>query len=359
MKRARALADEERGEEALGVLDDVVARFRWELDVPLRECVAAALLAKSAILGRLNRLPEEIAIYDEIVAAFGPTTEASLTQCVATALGRKRLALDRLRGQPGGGATGGRLVMAPPAKDWEHVEAATALVINATNLGNEGRNEEAIAIYEEVIARFGATNRPDLLERVIIAKLDMAISFRELKRHADAITVYDDLIARFKSAPELGLRAVAATALVHKGIELSDLEREQEAIDAFDDAIVRFGTESEPAFARKSRRRSSRRQSHSAASVAERKSWRSTTALIRHFGSDDWPPVLEAVAAAFVGKGEALANLSRRKEALAAFDEVIARFSAAPEPPLQEAVSDARLQRDRRKRAWDKAQRLN
>ena len=49
---------------------------------------------------------------------------------------------------------------------------------------------------------------------------------------------------------------------------------------------------------------------------------------------------------AFVNKGVALSALGRSEEAIAAFDDVVARFGAATEAPLYELVAHAKFARD-------------
>ncbi|MGZ9110646.1 MAG: hypothetical protein ACXW3X_06055 [Rhodoplanes sp.] len=49
---------------------------------------------------------------------------------------------------------------------------------------------------------------------------------------------------------------------------------------------------------------------------------------------------------ALVNKGVTLGTLSRSEEAIGVYDDVVARFGGATEPPLKEVVERARKLRD-------------
>jgi hypothetical protein len=52
---------------------------------------------------------------------------------------------------------------------------------------------------------------------------------RELNRPAEAIAVYDDLVTRFGEASEPAVRAQVVRALFNKGVRLGQLDRPAEA----------------------------------------------------------------------------------------------------------------------------------
>ena len=71
------------------------------------------------------------------------------------------------------------------------------------------------------------------------------LALGQLDRREDAIAVYGDLVARFGSAGELALRV--ARALFFKGLSLCILGRSEEEIAVYDDVIARFGADDNPA----------------------------------------------------------------------------------------------------------------
>ena len=68
----------------------------------------------------------------------------------------------------------------------------------------------------------------------------------QLGRSEEAIRVFDEVVARFGQASEPDIRLAAATALVRKGVRLGQLGRVDEAIRSYDEVVARFGQESEP-----------------------------------------------------------------------------------------------------------------
>ena len=165
-------------------------------------------------------------------------------------------------------------------------------------LGALGRSEEAIAVYDDLLARFGTATELPLREQVARALVNKGVTLGALGRSEEAIAVYDDLLARFGTATELPLREQVARALVNKGVRLGALDRSEDAIAVYDDLLARFGTATEL-------------------------------------------PLREQVARALVNKGVRLGALDRSAEAIAVYDDLLARFGTATELPLREQVAKA------------------
>jgi len=182
---------------------------------------------------------------------------------------------------------------------------AQALLNKGRTLGELRRREEAIAVYDDLIARFGNATELALREHVVLALLDKGNTLGELRRREEAIAVYDDLLARVGNATELALRERVALALLDKGNTLRGLRRREEAIAVYDDLIARFGNATELA-------------------------------------------LREHVVLALLNKGNTLGELRRREEAIAVYDNLIARFGNATEL-LRQWVANAKSARDRLK----------
>ena len=75
----------------------------------------------------------------------------------------------------------------------------------------------------------------------------------QLGRREEAIAVYDDVVGRFGTATELPLLEEVARALVNKGVTLGQLGCNEEEIAVYDDVVGRFGTATEFAAARRGR----------------------------------------------------------------------------------------------------------
>jgi tetratricopeptide (TPR) repeat protein len=87
---------------------------------------------------------------------------------------------------------------------------ATALLNKGIALGTFGRSAEAIAVYDELLARFGTATQ--LREQLAKALVNKGNTLRKLNRNAEAIVAYDEVLARFGTATEQPLRKVIAMA---------------------------------------------------------------------------------------------------------------------------------------------------
>jgi tetratricopeptide (TPR) repeat protein len=179
---------------------------------------------------------------------------------------------------------------------------AFALFQRAYALGELSRQHEAIAIYDELIRRFGDSNAPALLERVVMALFNKGVDLGALERHDDAIATYDELIRRFGDSDTPALQEKVAMALLNKGVRFGTLERHDDAIATYDE-------------------------------------------LIRRFGDSDAPALLERVAMALFNKVVDLGALDRHDDAIATYDEVVRRFGDSEVTALQEMVAMALFNR--------------
>ncbi|HEY3719116.1 MAG TPA: tetratricopeptide repeat protein, partial [Roseiarcus sp.] len=102
---------------------------------------------------------------------------------------------------------------------------AKALVYKGVTLGALGRSDDAIAVYDDVLACFGAATELPLREQVANALVNKGVRLGALGRSDDAIAVYDDVLARFGAATELPLRELVASAETRK----RDLQKSRSA----------------------------------------------------------------------------------------------------------------------------------
>jgi tetratricopeptide (TPR) repeat protein len=113
-------------------------------------------------------------------------------------------------------------------------------VNKALLLSRLGRQEEAIAVHNNVVERFGAATELGLRELVATTLLDKGLVLSGLGRNEEAIAVCDNIAERFGAATEPELRKQVAMALVGKAYLFQQLERHEEAIALCDNVIERF-----------------------------------------------------------------------------------------------------------------------
>ena len=218
---------------------------------------------------------------------------------------------------------------------------AMALFNAGFTLGMLDRSEEEIAVYDDLVERFGAAGEPALRERVARALVNKGFRLGTLDRSEEAIAVYDDLVERFGAAGEPALREEVAQALVNKGVTLGTLDRSEEAIAVYDDLVERFGAAGEPALreqvamalVNKGVRLGTLDRSEEAIAVCDD--------LVERFGAAGEPALREEVALALFNKGVTLGMLDRSEEEIAVYDDLVERFGAAGEPALRERVARA------------------
>jgi tetratricopeptide (TPR) repeat protein len=113
----------------------------------------------------------------------------------------------------------------------DQAQAAMAMVNKAVAIGQMGDSAAAIALYDEVIARFGDAPEPGLREQVARALVNKAYTLGQMGDRAVEIALYDEVIARFGDAPEPGRREQVARALFNKALTLRDAGQIAAAID--------------------------------------------------------------------------------------------------------------------------------
>ena len=184
---AVALWNQNRTEDALAALEELVDRFGESEAPALLQVVAIALVAKGATLGELNRPEEALSARDEVVSRFGESEAPALLQVVALALVAKGVTLGGL--------------------DWP---------------------EEELSAYDEVVSRFGESETPALLERVAKALVNKGVTLGGLDRPEEALDAWDEVVSRFEGSKSSTLRGWSEIALLGK----ADLELKSQRYEA-------------------------------------------------------------------------------------------------------------------------------
>jgi tetratricopeptide (TPR) repeat protein len=216
---------------------------------------------------------------------------------------------------------------------------AKTLVNKGFTLGALNRSEEAAAVYDEVVRRFGDATEPALREQVAKALFRQGLSLGALNRREEEIGVYDEMVRRFGDATEPSVRGLVAEALVNKGSTLGALNRCAEAVGVSDEVERRFGDATGSsvrgavvsALFNKAWSLGELHRREDAVGVYDE--------LVRRFGSE--PSVREYVAKAMFNKGLWLSDLDRNEEEIGVYDELVRRFGDATEPVLRELAAMA------------------
>ena len=197
--RAATLDDQNRAEDALVLLDELLLRFGQSTNPTLLGLVAFAFVNKGALFAQLNRPQDALATFDEMLRLFGQNENPETLGCVAQALFNKGLALRKLH-----------------------------------------RPQDALATWDEVVRRFAESENATVVEVVAKALFNKGDVLVDMDRLEDALTVWDEAFRRFGESQNPDVLGWVAQALVVKGAILEKMERIREALTAFGEAVHRL-----------------------------------------------------------------------------------------------------------------------
>jgi tetratricopeptide (TPR) repeat protein len=220
-------------------------------------------------------------------------------------------------------------------------QVVKALVNKSARLAWIGQTDEAIAVCDDLVARFGSSEEMAIAEKVSSALYNKSVTMRKTGRSDEAIIICDDLVARFGNRKETPIAEKVAMALFHKGITLGRMGRFDDEIAVYDDIVVRFGNRKETpiaekvadALANKVFRLRQIGRSDEEISVYDD--------LVDRFGRREEISIAEKVASALFNKGNSLGKMGRSHEEIAVYDDLVARFGSREETSIAEKVASA------------------
>lgn len=220
-------------------------------------------------------------------------------------------------------------------------KAGRFLVNKGVVLVKEGRNEDAMAVFDDVVSRLGYREEIVLLEWVAKALVNKSVVLGKEDRNKDAITVCDNVVFRFGNHQEDVLIEPVARALIYKGALLGKEGRNHEETAVYDDLVFRFGDRKEgvllewvaKALLNKGALLEKAGRNKDAMAVYDD--------VVFRFGKHEEDVLLEQVAKALVNKGIVLVKKGRDKDAITIYDDVVFRFGDRDEDVLIEQVAKA------------------
>src|ERR1019366_3710344 len=179
-----------------------------------------ALNNKGHALGRLGRIEDAKVVLDDLVARFDarPSRHGALPESRDPVPARARARCAGRRRRPGGALRGS--ATEPDIRK----AVAAGLDCRGCTLRDLGRQEEAVAVFDELLGRFGDATELGVRNRVASALCNKASLLGRLGRR-------DELVARAGDATEPRIRKLAATLLFDHGVRLlTPGSREQVAL---------------------------------------------------------------------------------------------------------------------------------
>jgi tetratricopeptide (TPR) repeat protein len=188
----------------------------------------------------------------------------------------------------------GRYGERPEASIAEQV--AKALICKGVTLEEVGRAEDAVAACEEIVQRYGERPEAALAVLVIEALIGKGGLLGKVGPPEKEIAVYDEVVRRYGERPEADVVEWVASALNNKGITLAEAGHADEAVVVFDEVVRRYGD-------------------HAAANE-----------VVRRHGERPEASIAEQVANALNNKGITLAKVGQFEDAVAACEQVVRRY---------------------------------
>ncbi len=225
-------------------------------------------------------------------------------------------------------------------------QIAMALGGKAQLLLELGRTDEAIAVYDTVVKRFGDRQEIALLEQVAVALFNKGVALGQQNKPDEAIAAYDEVVKRVGNRQEIALLEPVAKALFNRGTALGQQNKPGEAIAAYDDVVKRFGDRQELALLEQVANALVNKGMTLAQQGKPGEAIAAYDDVVKRFGNRQELALLEPVAKALVNKGRALAQQGKPDEAIALFDTVVKRIGNRPEPKFIEIVEKAKQFRD-------------
>jgi hypothetical protein len=341
-----------------------------EVDVVVHCC--RALLLKAHILQREDRPDQDdkaeqaLGIYDTVIALYGQRSEAPIRLQLARAFwGRVVLAdtpekectvcdemIEALEDQA-----------ADPQRD---VLLARAWLVKGRAQRRLGLEQEALITLDGLLARFDASADPAVALQAARARMSQAFALDKLGRGAEEQATYlqlADRVAALRLAqkdaggdvPE-DLRAEGAAALRLLADELASRGRGGPA--AVDtpaplqraDVVMRLLSEYGADPAQEVRRQAVLALYDWAVVLRESEDFEGALSaynlLLQHFADDRGEAVRRTVASALLNKGYLLLKLmDRPEEALAVYDDIMARYKEATSADLRDTLAKAAASR--------------
>ena len=196
-----------------------------------------------------------------------------------------------------------------------------------------GDSEAAIATFDEVIERFGASEAPEIQVLMAVTLFCKGVTRGDLGDFEAAIATFDELIERFGASEAPEIQLLMAVTLFCKGVARGELGEPEAAIAAFDEVIKRLGArvgaseapEIQVLMVRALLHKGVTQLGEPEAAIA---AFDEVIKRLGALGASEAPEIQVLVARAFCYKGFARVGLGDSEAAIAAFDEALKRLGA-------------------------------
>lgn len=410
-----AIASYRQGEaeRALELLDQAIAQCLPQPDAetpadgPVAHALARIWYDKAGLLGALGRLEESVDSLDGLIRRFAARAGAAMPRddeglrarlAIARAMDMKAhtlTRLDRKREAIACYEDAIRLFQAV-ADDGRVMQiVAGAMIGRGLLLGDAGREDEEIAAYDAVVARYGEGRLPELSHLVLKALENKLLTYRDQEDYEAVVEVCDELIRRYESDAGASIADVVGRTMIRKAGALNKLGRIAQELACYDKVTALYGASAEPEMRKHAaealigkavtlneadqtasemecyeeilRRYAEDRDERVRAVAAHALIYKGLSLraiaedaaedtgvleieaelacydrVVERYGEEEFVGLQQAVAEALQHKGETLLETGHTAKAAACFDAVIGAYAESPDETLREIVTDAR-----------------
>ena len=304
----------------------VIPQLRRARGETARLQLVQALLSRGWAQQQLGRALDVLESLDELIGQVGGRQDLASCDVWALALLGRAWARATLGDRADASASAEKVVSRLGHSEHASLRAlaAIALLQAGARSDDDGRYEEALALYARIDRQFGLDPDPGVLRVVADAQFNLGVTLGHLERPWDAIRAYDRVAERVTGQTEC--EEVVASAHVNKGLELMHVGSLESAVPAFELVVGRWDGASAPGL------RAQVAKALTSMGNALLDLGRTTAALAVYQraidGHRDEPMAAEDVTTAMENIAMLLCDRGRQVEALAICDEVRKRLAA-------------------------------
>lgn len=308
-----------RNATAFGPLDLLIDRFAdgasggpTRDQDELRYVVVLAMNLKASGLRKLERARDAIACYDDMIRRFASVTETPVEDVISS-----------------------------------------AMLYRAWLVGDLGRQDEEIAAYDALVARYGENHLLEVSHTILDALSGKLRCYREQEDYEKAVEVCDEIIRRYYFDPGDGIAERVARTMIRRGNLLNKLGRTVEELASYDQVLEIYGGFDEPDV----RIHVAKSLMFKAVSLGDADQvgaeMQCYEEVLRRYADDPADEVRAVAADALIHKGMSLGAIAedaaedtgvREVDAeIACYDEVLARYGADESIHLKRTVAEALL----------------
>lgn len=350
-----------RNEEALAALDRSLGPLLGRVSAPGGEDAARtlrpvvkALGTKAMILVALNRDRDALACYEELVRRFRDVADVAVIERVARAMLQCAGIRGRLGRQDEEIASYEALVARYGAADSPRLRQTVldALEWKLLSYRDQGDYEQVILIAGDIIRRFASASDREIASGVARNMVRQAGALHQLGRLAEELECYDRVVLYYGDRPESWLRSHAAHALMFKAITLHESGQTADEMECYEQILARYAADEDDkvrSVAAQALVNKGLSLGAIAEDAAEDTGVRETEAeiacydeAIARYGEADFIGLQQAVAEAMLHKGTALLETGRAEEAAACFNALVEGYDHVEDAELEKIVMEAR-----------------